>query len=399
MSFSPLGWLQRITFDGERRLNSLYLQGMSCLEQGDPGSAIPALERACEEFGVVGEPFVMLALAQRWMEEPDAARKTAAKGRELLCDWGTPWHKRFSMDEWCRLANVLEEGGTTQEITKALRGLFGVHDQGRKDACLEPRDFSLGTSEQAAVYRFFSYLKTINKERSKSAVKWYPGLRRKPWYDPRDFSVARRLEQAYAEIRSEAERVAPSSYYEEAEEIGRVGNWQVCMFYEQRRRDDYICGQCPTIASILDSDPCVRRSSGLIYLSKMASRTHIAPHQAGTNMRLRCHLAISIPTGDCAIRVGDRVRQWDEGKCMVFDDTFEHEVWNRTDQERLVLLIDLWHPDLSDFEREALETVNWLGLWQADSLLATWERNERQRETEGKRALAQRSHVNLRPNW
>ena len=104
-------------------------------------------------------------------------------------------------------------------------------------------------------------------------------------------------------------------------------------------------------------------------------------------MRLRCHLAILIPHGDCAMRVGDAVRQWEEGKCVVFDDTFEHEVWNRTDKERLVLLIDLWHPDLSAIEREALETVNWLGLWHADSARATWERNDQRREREGKRAV------------
>ena len=76
----------------------------------------------------------------------------------------------------------------------------------------------------------------------------------------------------------------------------------------------------------------------MIYLSKVGPHTHVAPHRAGSNIRLRCHLALSIPEGDCAIRVGDDVHRWKEGKCIVFDDTLEHEIWNRTDEERLVLL-------------------------------------------------------------
>jgi aspartate beta-hydroxylase len=154
------------------------------------------------------------------------------------------------------------------------------------------------------------------------------------------------------------------------------------MFYEQGRRNDYVCEQCPTIMSVLDNDPCVRRSAGLSYLSKMAPGTHVAAHQAGTNIRLRCHLALSIPPGDCAIRVGDEVRHWEEGRCIVFDDTFEHEVWNRTDQERLVLLVDLWHPHLSSLEREGLEAINWISISRAYEMLGTWQRNDAQRKQE-----------------
>jgi hypothetical protein len=116
----------------------------------------------------------------------------------------------------------------------------------------------------------------------------------------------------------------------------------------------------------------------------MAPHTHIAAHKAGSNLRLRCHLALSIPDGDCAIRVGDEVRHWQESKCIVFDDTFEHEVWNRTDEDRLVLLVDLWHPDLTSLERESLEAINWLGTSRANAMLSTWQRNELQRNREGK---------------
>ena len=54
------------------------------------------------------------------------------------------------------------------------------------------------------------------------------------------------------------------------------------------------------------------------------------------------------------MRVGEEVRVWEEGKCLVFDDAFEHETWNDTAEERVVLLFDLWHPELVRGEREAI---------------------------------------------
>jgi aspartyl/asparaginyl beta-hydroxylase (cupin superfamily) len=70
-----------------------------------------------------------------------------------------------------------------------------------------------------------------------------------------------------------------------------------------------------------------------------------AGHCGPTNARLRLHLGLVVPDG-CSIRVGDEVRSWVEGRCLLFDDSFEHEVWNDADEERLVLIVDVWHPDL-----------------------------------------------------
>ena len=67
-----------------------------------------------------------------------------------------------------------------------------------------------------------------------------------------------------------------------------------------------------------------------------------------TNARLRAHLGLVVPEGDCRIRVGDAPpRPWVTGEVLLFDDSFEHEVWNETDAARLVLIVDLWHPDLA----------------------------------------------------
>lgn len=86
---------------------------------------------------------------------------------------------------------------------------------------------------------------------------------------------------------------------------------------------------------------------GSAYFSLLRPHTRLKPHCGPTNARLRAHLALHVPEGDCAIRCGDdEPRPWVEGEVLLFDDSFEHETWNLTDEPRLVLIVDLWHPQL-----------------------------------------------------
>jgi beta-hydroxylase len=66
---------------------------------------------------------------------------------------------------------------------------------------------------------------------------------------------------------------------------------------------------------------------------------HILPHRGYTTEVLRCHLGIIVPVG-CSMRVGSETRNWEEGRCLVFDDTVEHEVWHCGNAPRVVLLVD-----------------------------------------------------------
>ena len=72
--------------------------------------------------------------------------------------------------------------------------------------------------------------------------------------------------------------------------------------------------------------------------------THPHPHMGV--YRLRVHVGLSVPDGDVGMRVGDEARAWREGEALVFDDSFEHEVWNEAGAPRLVFILDAWHPDL-----------------------------------------------------
>jgi aspartate beta-hydroxylase len=81
--------------------------------------------------------------------------------------------------------------------------------------------------------------------------------------------------------------------------------------------------------------------------------SHILPHRGVTNTRLVTHLPLIVPA-DCALRVGGEVHAWQEGRCVTFDDTFEHEAWNRSGDTRVVLILDSWNPDLDEAERVAV---------------------------------------------
>ena len=85
----------------------------------------------------------------------------------------------------------------------------------------------------------------------------------------------------------------------------------------------------------------------------------IAPHAGPTNARLRVHLPLVLPPsgGSCGIRVGGVDRIYEEGKCVVFDDSYLHETWNDGEGERVLLLFDVWHPDVRGAEREGIREM------------------------------------------
>ena len=89
----------------------------------------------------------------------------------------------------------------------------------------------------------------------------------------------------------------------------------------------------------------------------MAASHRATPLLAGVaNSRLTVHLPLIVPAG-CAIRVGDDIHEWREGELFAFDDSFEHEAWNRSSELRVILLMDTWNPWLSEAERLAFTAL------------------------------------------
>ena len=91
--------------------------------------------------------------------------------------------------------------------------------------------------------------------------------------------------------------------------------------------------------------------------SALRAGAHIPPHCGISNVFLTAHLGLIVPQG-CRIRVGSEQRSWSEGRGLVFDDSFEHEVWNQSDSRRIVFIARFYHPELTQVEIEALGTLH-----------------------------------------
>jgi aspartate beta-hydroxylase len=134
--------------------------------------------------------------------------------------------------------------------------------------------------------------------------------------------------------------------------------WDAFFFYRHGRRYDANCARCPLTSALLDRLPLVRIDGYApeICFSVLTPGSHILPHTGVTNTRVVCHLPLLVPD-DCALVVGGEKHVWREGECVVFDDTYEHEAWNRSGRTRVVLLMDVWNPHLSLVEREAVTAL------------------------------------------
>jgi aspartate beta-hydroxylase len=131
--------------------------------------------------------------------------------------------------------------------------------------------------------------------------------------------------------------------------------WNSFFFHRHGEVFEQNARRCPRTTEILGSLPLVhiREHAPEVLFSILTPGSHILKHHGVTNSRLVTHLPLIIPE-DCAISVGGVEHAWQEGRCVTFDDTFEHEAWNRSDRVRAVMILDSWHPDLTEAEREAI---------------------------------------------
>jgi aspartyl/asparaginyl beta-hydroxylase (cupin superfamily) len=139
-----------------------------------------------------------------------------------------------------------------------------------------------------------------------------------------------------------------------SDQMGLLNNPAWSAFYLWKNGDvvPENAARCPKTLHALRNAPLaqVRYRSPSILFSLLKPGAHIPPHNGLINTRLVCHLPVIVP-GRCRFRVGNEERDWTEGKAWAFDDTIEHEAWNRSDRTRVILLFDVWRPELSDEER------------------------------------------------
>jgi aspartyl/asparaginyl beta-hydroxylase (cupin superfamily) len=148
-------------------------------------------------------------------------------------------------------------------------------------------------------------------------------------------------------------------HYSEDEALSPLESWRVFHLMLYGRQVKRNVRRCPVTMNALSLIPD-GSFAGAACFSVLAPKTHIKAHSGFTNIRWRLHLPLVVPP-DCAMRVGTETRSWEEGVCLIFDDSAEHEVWNRSEKYRAVLLFDIWHPDLTALEIQALDHL--LGYW------------------------------------
>lgn len=184
---------------------------------------------------------------------------------------------------------------------------------------------------------------------------FFPGLGAAAWHDPAALPWVGAVEAAFGSIRAEMaallDQQAAFFPYEDPYtlELGWRG-WDTFVLYRKGKPHPSNAARCPRTMAALEGTP---RSVRQGMFSRLRPGAHLEPHTGGVNVVLTCHLPLVVPEG-CALRVGGEERPWREGRVLVFDDSFVHEAWNRGASDRLVLLWDIWHPDLTAKEIAAL---------------------------------------------
>lgn len=198
----------------------------------------------------------------------------------------------------------------------------------------------------------------------------YPDLEPASFVDTSGFEGIAALEAGFEAIRAEFLALAASqspSLFSFLEHTGAgggdakvdgAGQWSVMQLLADGVPVAANVGACPETMRLYGAlpTPAVEGRSPNLMFSILDPRTRIPAHRGVPNTRLVLHLPLIVPDG-CAIRVGDETRGWTPGEAMIFDDTMEHEAWNDSDQPRIILLGDLWRPELSAIERRAIATL------------------------------------------
>ena len=197
----------------------------------------------------------------------------------------------------------------------------------------------------------------------------FPFLPADEFFDPRHFPWFAELEAATAAIRAEAleltargnEAIRPYVNQEPGTPVNKWSDlnnsldWSACFLWEYGMRNDAVCEVCPQTAAILDKLPLcpIPGKAPSAFFSILKPGAHIPPHTGVSNTRAIIHLPLVVPPG-CEFRVGAETRPWVEGEAFAFDDTIDHEAWNRSSEPRIVLIFDVWNPHLTEAERGLL---------------------------------------------
>jgi aspartyl/asparaginyl beta-hydroxylase (cupin superfamily)/Tfp pilus assembly protein PilF len=301
--------------------------------------------------------------------------ESAGREHEALTNYFQAINQAQAKGRW------LSAETTATKLQELVRHAMDFVDAGRRSlfyAVLEPFRLRHGDDACRRVRKCLDiYLgeKPANypDQRQRPKFLYFPGLPTTayfvrelfPWYAELEANTAQIREELLA-VLGEKSSLEPFLKINSATDLpqylagGPQGApaWDAFFFYRHGKRYDENCARCPRTSAILDRLPLARipEHAPEVCFSVLTPGTHILPHRGVTNVRLVTHLPLVVPE-DCAINVGGELHAWEEGRCVTFDDTFEHEAWNRGQTTRVVMILDVWNPYLSEVERDAVSEL------------------------------------------
>lgn len=203
------------------------------------------------------------------------------------------------------------------------------------------------------------------------SVLYYPYLAQGQFFEREQFDWVAEIEAATPAIREELLALIDEGadfhpYVEDAanrpnKPFAHLNNnpeWSALYLWRDARPVEENAARCPRTMAALAKVPLsdIGSRSPQVLFSRLAPGAYIPPHHGMLNCRLICHLPLVVPPG-CWLRVGNDTRIWEEGKLLIFDDSIEHEAKNPSGELRVVLLFDIWRPELSDVERRGISAI------------------------------------------
>jgi aspartyl/asparaginyl beta-hydroxylase (cupin superfamily) len=202
-------------------------------------------------------------------------------------------------------------------------------------------------------------------------VFYYPYLAQRQFFERGEFDWVADVEAAAPAIRDELLALLnegagfrpyvedePNRPRREFHHLNNDPSWSALYLYRDGEVVPDIAGRCPRTMEALSKVPLThigKRTPSALF-SRLEPGAHIPPHNGMLNCRLICHLPLIVPNR-CWLRVGNETREWEEGKMLIFDDSIEHEAKNPSGELRIILLFDVWRPELTATERQAISAI------------------------------------------
>lgn len=359
--------------------------GLTALEAGRSDEAIQHFRAAAEADPSLATLWMNLAKAHRLLGDDDAER--TALEQALAID-------QFHLMALIRLAELHERRGENGSATDRWAIFLGLCAQisnptpelsamiAHARQFVEQRRHALAAAVDSGLAAALGAASERDRRRASAAADYmlgrrqlftnqchgfhYPFLPADEYFDREHFPWLAKLEAATDVIREELEAILArpdagfSPYIDMPSgtprnlwsELDHSLDWGALHLWRDGERIDTVCERAPRTAELVESLPLARipgRAPAVFFSILKAGKT-IPPHTGVTNIRTIVHLPLIVPE-DCAFRVGGETRQWREGEAFAFDDTIEHEAWNRSKRDRAVLILDCWNPYLSEDEQ------------------------------------------------